>query len=87
MELAAVECQKNLYFHFFPFAIDSILFKLACKAKQYIYVFPVSRPTLTFSSDYKVLIGFKKMKFYHMQPTLLAANGFATFAVIFFVST
>ena len=54
--------------------------------KKYIYVFPVTRPTLIFPSDPKVFIGIqKKMKFYHTQPTLFAAIfiGFATFAVIF----
>ena len=29
-ELAALECLKNCYFHFFSVAIDKILFKLAC---------------------------------------------------------
>ena len=52
-----------------------------------------------FSNDHNVFIGipkneillaFQKMKFYHMQPTLFMAIyfiGFATFAVIFFISS
>ena len=29
-ELAALECLKNCFFHFFLVAVDRILFKLAC---------------------------------------------------------
>ena len=37
-------------------------------------MFPVTLPTLIFPSNSKVFIGIpKKLKFYHMQPTLFAA--------------
>ena len=57
------------------------------KAKKYICVFPVTRPTIIFSSDPKVYIGIPKKKrnsIIHNLPCLRPFFiGFATFAVIF----